>query len=224
MGAIEEIIKMKQSGKTEEEIISSLKSFGLNQQEIGGALAQARIKEAVNQETEDIKDSNPISKEGELKKRMESSCPQYEGMQPSILSQEQQEKEEYYPQSEQYSPTPIQSQYEQPQYPQYQDYQQYQPSGISTDTITEISEQILAEKLSPIRNKIEKAIDLKNTFESKIEYIDERLKKIERIIERLQLSVLQKVGDYITNVEDIKKEIQETQKSFKALHSAHHKK
>ena len=40
---------------------------------------------------------------------------------------------------------------------------------------------------------------------------------MEKIIDRLQLSILQKVGDYLTNVEDIKKELAETQKSFKSM-------
>ena len=89
--------------------------------------------------------------------------------------------------------------------------------SISPDTITEISEQVVAEKLAPLRKDIEKILDLKTTMETKMEYLDERLKRIEKIIDRLQLSIMQKVGEYITNIDDIKKEITETQKSFKAM-------
>jgi len=57
--------------------------------------------------------------------------------------------------------------------PQYsQAYPQYE--STSNETITEIAEQVVAEKFSPIRKDLEKALDLKTTFESKIEYIDEK--------------------------------------------------
>jgi UDP-glucose 4-epimerase len=59
--------------------------------------------------------------------------------------------------------------------------------------------------------------DAAKYFDCPIEYIDERLSRIEKIIDRLQLSILQRVGEYVTNVEDIKKELVETQKSFKSL-------
>lgn len=196
------------------------------------------IKEAVSgQETEDIKkeqNTTSMRKAQKTDKIMgnttDSDEDQFEGMQPSMLNPSveelpEQPGQDYYPQSgEQYvaqEPAQYQEQYQAPQdYAQYQPYQQ----GLSSDTITEISEQIVDEKIQSIKSQMEKVIDFKNTVESKIEYIDERLKRIERIIDRLQLSVLQKVGDYITNVEDIKRELQETQKSFGSLLSRHHQK
>ena len=136
---------------------------------------------------------------------------EYSEMQPSILTKD---KEETPDQSED-SYTP-QIPYPEQQYSdqQYSD-QQYQP--YSQNTISEIAEQITTEKLSSFRTDIEKALNMRTVFESKIEFIDERLKRIEKVIDRLQLSVLQKVGDYVNNVDDIKKELVETQKSFKSL-------
>lgn len=98
----------------------------------------------------------------------------------------------------------------------YQDYQPYQSytAGPSPDLITEISEQIISEKLSVIRKALEKTIDIRNTLGTKIDYIDERLKRIEKIIDSLQSSILRKVGDYVNDVQDIKKEMIETQKSL----------
>jgi predicted nucleic acid-binding Zn-ribbon protein len=71
--------------------------------------------------------------------------------------------------------------------------------------------------MGPIASTIEKLLDQRATTDSQIQYIDERLKRIEKIIDRLQLSILQKVGDYVTNVEDIKREVIETQKTFKSV-------
>ncbi|MCH7536200.1 MAG: hypothetical protein IH948_10755, partial [Bacteroidetes bacterium] len=108
----------------------------------------------------------------------------------------------------------------------YSEYE-YQQPGISADTITEISEQIASEKMSDIRKYIEKIMDFRTTTETKIELMEEKLKRIEKIMDTLQSSVLRKVGDYITNVDDIKKELIETQKTFSKIagtkYITHHK-
>lgn len=119
---------------------------------------------------------------------------------------------------------PASAPYSQEAYPGYQQqYESYAPT-LSTDTIAEIAEQVVLEKLSPLKERIEQIIDLKTSMQATTENLDERLKHLEKIIDRLQLSILQKVGEYVTNVSDIKSELQETQKSFKALLSEHHHK
>ena len=156
--------------------------------------------------------------------------PQQSGeMQQSVLGQgmppQPQEYDQQAPSSPQDAPYPPQYQEYQQQgsspeaQAQYQGYQSYDSYGASADMISEIAEQVVNEKLSKIRTKFDEIINFKVMAESKIDYLDERLKRIEKIIDRLQLSVLQKVGEYITNVEDIKKEMQETQKSLKSLAS-----
>ncbi len=145
-------------------------------------------------------------------------------MEPSLLSseepypQEQQYQQEEYPQ---YEPSP-QASYQEYQQPQtgydssQEEYTQYS-SAISPDTITELTEQAITEKLSPLKTQMEKIIDMKTTLSAKISHLSSRLERIEKIIDRLQLSILQKVGDYVNNVDEIKRELIETQKSFKAL-------
>ena len=125
---------------------------------------------------------------------------------------------EYYPPapSSEY-PSPYQDQYQQPY---GQSYSSSSPA-TSADLISEISEQVVAEKLSEIRKHLEKIVDMKVTFESKIEYIDERLKRLEKTIDTLQSSVLRKVGDYVTNVQDLKSEMVATQKTFEKLLPSH---
>jgi hypothetical protein len=108
----------------------------------------------------------------------------------------------------------------------YQDYGQagYDPyagggggGGVSADSIADIAEQAVAERLSKVREALEETLDFKTTMESKVLNMDERLKKLEKIIDRLQLSILQKIGEHVQNTEDIKKELHEQQKTFKAL-------
>jgi hypothetical protein len=158
------------------------------------------------------------------------------GMQESMMQSSQQDSGAQYgyvPQDPYQQGYQDQSQGYQDQYSgEYQQYD-YQQQGISTDTIAEISEQILSEKMTEMRKHLEKTMDFKSTAEAKIDHIDERIKRIEKIIDTLQTSILRKVGDYVTNVEDIKKELVETQKSFTKLlpelkekakhsHSGHH--
>ena len=64
----------------------------------------------------------------------------------------------------------------------------------------------------------------KTEIDARTESIEERLKRIEKIIDSLQVSVLRKVGDYVTNVDDIKKELIETQKTIGKVLSSHSKK
>jgi hypothetical protein len=108
--------------------------------------------------------------------------------------------------------------------PQGQDQGYYDPySGGGGDAISEVAEQIVAEKLAPIRRAVEDTLDHRTTVEAKLTHLNERLKRIENIIDQLQLSILQKVGEYVTNVSDLKKEVIETQKSFKSMHKRNKK-
>jgi len=223
MGAIEEAKRMKSQGLSEDQIIKALKDKKFPQREIDNALSNLKISAAVQEQ-------NDISQQIPNPNIEESPSERFSGMEQSVMgpesqneeSQSQYQDQQYYtpPQeqyNQQYTPTQDYGQYPSQQqgydYPQYQQY----PSGTSSDVITEIAEQVMSEKMSGLRKNLEKVTDLKTTIESKIEYIDERLKRIEKIIDTLSASVLKKVGDYITDVQDIKKEIIETQKSFTKL-------
>jgi hypothetical protein len=202
MGIIEDINRMQQEGKSDQDMSISLQESGYSIKEISDTLSQMRIKQAVNDTTNEMMRQNP---------GLEQSM-----MNQPAASQEIQEP----PQESQQNPQPDYGQYqEQPQYAQQdtQSYGQYQQYGSSSDTISEIAEQVVSERLSGIKKQFESILDMRTTLGTKIETIDERLKKIEKVIDRLQLSILQKVGDYMTNVEDIKKEMAETQRSFKYL-------
>ena len=153
-----------------------------------------------------------------------SATPQApQGMQPSLLQPPAQQSGE---QQQEYFPAYQQESQQQRAYDS-QGYD-YTSAALSSDTITEISEQIVSEKMSDVRKKVEKMIAFKTELEAKTEAMEDRLKRIEKIIDALQASVLRKVGDYVTNVDDIKRELIETQKTFAKVlgskHQAEHKK
>ncbi len=212
MAIVEEVKRMQLQGASEEQIIQSMRDRGVDYKDIADALAQSRIKAAVEQP--DADPSEPYSNSGG------QDAPT--GMEASMMSTRQE--------PDLAPPTPGAGGYN-PQLPQGyavqqpQDYaqtQQYaegytQPYAQSSDLTTEIAEQVVAERLGELRKHLEKISDMKSTVESRIEYIDERLKRIEKTIDVLQSSVLRKVGDYVTNVGDIKRELIETQKTFAKL-------
>lgn len=238
MSTIEDVNLLQKEGKTEDEIRDSLEKKGIPSSIIEQAINQSKIKDAVSQndnEYDSKSQKTTMKKQGNLIEETQNASETYNPPQ-TISEEEYQPSEQLYqprqqPQQENQEPEPaIPSPYSQQYQPQdysgspeqqYQYQQQYASSpGFSSDTVSEISEQIFDEKISLIKREVDKLSDLKSGVLTKIDYLDERLKRIEKTIDRLQLSVLQKVGDYVTNVEDIKKEIVETQKTFKAMHQS----
>jgi len=220
MGISEEIQEMQREGRSESEIRSALIEDGVSAQRIEEMLSEMRIKAAVN-DNNSVPNQQTAPQPNHSTQEMAANQESYDrgDFTPSMFNTQEEAAQQ------QAAPQAYDQQYQDPnqQYaPQYQDpYQnqnQYQ-TGLSSDTISEISEQVFTEKIGSLRKEVEKISDLKTTVTAKIEYLDDRLKRIEKVIDRLQLSVLQKVGEYVTNVEDLKKEVVETQKSFKALHS-----
>lgn len=212
MTTLEEVKKMQQQGFGDEQIIQNLRERGVDYKDIADSLAQSRIKAAVEQP-----DTEPLSiYPGASGARAE---PQ-DGMERSIMNQQEPEIMPPTPGAGYTPQTPQGYIVQQPQdYGAPQSYPEGTYGGYTTspDLTTEIAEQVVAEKLSELRKHIEKIADMKATVESRMEYLDERLKRIEKIMDTLQSSILRKVGDYVTNVEDIKREMVETQKTFAKL-------
>lgn len=214
MGTIDEIKQMKREGRTDQEIANLLKQRGLSSSEIANSISQAQIKEAVYGGSEQNYDSNQYQIP-EAPSPNSDQYPQqdYSGMTPSMMVQEQPAPEMQPEINQDYN-----SGYS--DYQQYsQNYQPYQQQALSADTMSEIAEQVVSEKINQMTKKVDKLVESKNQFETKIENLTERLQRIEKIIDKLQLSILQKVGDYIGDVSDLKKELIETQKTFKAITS-----
>ena len=192
MAITDEIKMMQMAGKTDEEIISTLKSRGITPRDISIALGQVTGAPA-------------------------SGAPPQEEMTASLGGSQAPAEMAQMP-AEAYAPQQgYPAEYGAGAAPEYGYPQQFPQGGMSTETLTEIAEQVAADKISPLRKDIEKVLDLKTVLESKVDYVDGRLKRIEQIIDKLQMAILQKVGEYSTNIEDLKKEVIETQKSFKAL-------
>jgi len=217
MGVLEDIKIMQQEGRPSDEIRTFLEQRGISGEEADRYIAQANIKGAVVADNVPSPsfDNSGFSKTQEDYTSSGAAQQDYEEMQPSMLvpQQETQEIGEQY--SGEYPAYQQQNYYEQAQYQPYQE-------AISSDVITAIAEQVVDERLSFLNEKLEKAVDFKTTAETKISNLSERLVRIEQILDKLQIALLQKVGEYVQDVADIKKELVETQKSFKTISQGHH--
>ncbi len=207
MTALEDVKTMQSQGLSEDQMVQVLRQRGMKYKDIADALAQTKIRSAIEQPANDPS----------------YSASQASDMQASIMNQQAPgPSQELAPAPQQeYAPSP-QVQSQDYAYPQQYEQQTYaQGPSVNSETITEIAEQVVAERLSDIRKYLEKVIDLRTVLESRIDAIDERLKRLERASDVLQSSVLRKVGDYVTNVQDIKTELVEMQKTFSKISPEH---
>jgi len=206
MGILEQVTNLKKQGVPDDKIVSDLSQQGISPNEISNALKQAEIKNAV------------------------SGYGQDEEMYPSIMPAETQvpePQENYYqPQEENYPPqetyAPQTQQYAQAQeqyFPQEQAYSNYQPNS-STDLIMEIADQVASEKIKKTQKLAESSSEATILLQDKFENLSNRLKKIETIIDKLQIAILEKVGSYGNNLENIKKEMSMMQDSFSKMISS----
>lgn len=187
MSLSEEISSMKEEGIPEEEIINSLRERGIPPKEIMDTINQLKIKSAVF-------DSEPNEREDDL---FEES-----------YSEEVEEEEEESPPPQ----IPVQQEYS-----SQEEYDYPPTTGVDANSIIEISEQVFSEKIKGIRKDIESFNEFKNLSQIRIENLNERLKRMENVFDKLQITILEKIGSYGQNLENIKKEMEMMQNSFSKI-------
>lgn len=207
MTALDSVLKLKKEGKSEGEIIAMLRNQGVSPMELSEALNQSKIKEAVYSSdlTQGMTPSIMQTDEEEQNQNYSSN----------MYNQEQKDtQEQYYPEQEQYVPQypPQNNYYSSPptNYPsnEYSSQDQYYDGESSSiDTIMEISEQVFAEKIKKISKEMKEFTTFKNIFEIKIENLSQRLERMEKQFDKMQLSILDKVGEYGKGLEYLKKEL-----------------
>jgi len=212
MSILEQITQMKSQGKRDEEIINVLRQQNLSPREINDALSQLEIKNAVSGSMENH----------EKEASEEYYSPSTNEPSPQIPQTPQLEPSPEYPNSPQeYSQSNQQQEfYPQEGYGAYDNYNNYAPanfeenSGRNSNTMMEIAEQVFSEKIKKTQKSLNEIKEFKTLTETKIDNFAERLKKIETIIDRLQITILEKIGSYGSNLEGIKKEMSMMQDSF----------
>lgn len=96
----------------------------------------------------------------------------------------------------------------------------YSPSAnysMSSDTMIEIAEQVFSEKMKKIEETIKELKEFKTIFTSKVEDIDSRLKRMEKYFDSMQVSIINKVGDFGKNINTLQKEVAMIEESFSKM-------
>ncbi|MFH1358771.1 MAG: hypothetical protein ABIH37_02705 [archaeon] len=152
------------------------------------------------------------------------------GMQPSIGTNSSQMQGDQYPGA--YSPSTVPEEYsEYPQEQYYDEYQQYpdqqyqeqqypeyeSPQATDIETINDISEQIVEEKIKQLKKEITLFARFRRDSQEKINNFEKRLEKIENTIEELELTIIKKISGYGEDIKNLSGEMEATQKSFSKM-------
>ena len=203
MSTIEQIKQMQQQGFSDSQISDQLKQQGISPREVNEAIEQSRVKSAVYNEGA----MEPSIMPPPTSMQQEQIMPQ-QAMQTRTAQATQEINEMSQPQQEM-----MEQQGQAYDYQQYPEYT-YQQQAYDPASITEITEQIVEEKTEKIQKQIQEINAFKTEIQGKAANIEERLRRIELIIDRLQISILNKIGEYGQNLSDLKNEMQTTQESF----------
>jgi len=205
MATLDRIMEMQKQGISETEISTQLQNEGISPSEINNSFNQAKIKNAVSPP----ESAPPVSGGMEgmqasmAPNRQEQAASQIgspnQPMSQEIRTQSGTPPPEIYPpqgqgQSQAYAPQEDYYQQTPQAYPQ-QDY--YAPQGMmDTDTISEVAEQVVTEKLNDYKKKVGDISSFKITIQDKVANIDDRLKRIEDSIDKLQQAIIGKIGEF----------------------------
>lgn len=197
---VDQILEMEEQGKDDADIIAELTNQGLNPEQISNALNQAKIKGAVSSKSRG-RDSYP---EEENQPNIPFSARGRESMEQSIMQSPSPSKD---------IPPPVYSPYEPSLQSQEQTYD-YASSGIDTEAIEEIAEEIIGEKWNEAKSKISGIIEWKDYSNTRLSNIESKLKRIESLIDELQTALLGKVQRYEQNIKDLGTEMKSIQGAF----------
>lgn len=212
MGLLDQVTNMQRQGIPNDQIINELASQGVPPQEILNALNQSEIKSAVTGRANDYgEDMQPsIMPSGEVSMQPPRNYDQEQTYQPP-----QEYAQETYAPQQAYAP-----QQEQYYSPSSGGYSEYAQTGGNGDMMMEVADQVFSEKIKKIQKVIETTSEATILLQNKFENLSDRLKKIENMIDKLQIAILEKVGSYGTNLNEIKKEMSMMQDSFSKMISS----
>ena len=245
MVILDQITIMRNQGFTTGQIIQNLKEQGISPKEINEALSQSEIKSEVNK-TQNFPGNNyqsnysnytqnqlqteniPELPDSNLSYQQSIQSPNQNSIYPQFIESPQMDAQETIPgiapyQQLESSSHPIQP-YTKEQYPndsnyqydyQYQDYVPTQ--AIDVETINDLTNQIIDEKIQDINKEISLFSKFRKETAYKIQEIDKKLSKVKDSLDDLQLAIIKKIGNYGEDIENITKELKATQNSFSKI-------
>jgi hypothetical protein len=186
MELLDIIKEMQNQGISNQGIFENLQRQGYNPTQINDAINQLKIT-TQPMDTQNQDQQNAFNQQQDF------------NQQPNF-NQEQQytENQQNYPQEDYYTQTPQ----------AYSGEEYYQQPSFNTETITEITEQVISEKFREYNKRTGDIVSFKNTIQDKVDDINTRLKRIESTIDKLQQAIIQKIGEFGENTQIIKKDLE----------------
>lgn len=180
MGLLDIIKEMQDQGISNQGIFENLQRQGYKPTQINDAINQLKIT------------IQPMDTQNQDQQNAFNQQPNF--------NQEQQytENQQNYPQEDYYTQTPQ----------AYSGEEYYQQPSFNTETITEITEQVISEKFREYNKRTGDIVSFKNTIQDKVDDINTRLKRIESTIDKLQQAIIQKIGEFGENTQIIKKDLE----------------
>jgi len=205
MTTLERVIKMQGDGLTDNQIATQLRNEGISPMEINNSINQAKIKSAVSEPEDHMSSGMQQS----MMDSQEQADNQYQqAPPPEVYPPQSAPESESYGQQDYYSSQGGQDGYY-TQTPQAYSQDYYAPqSGVDTETISEIAEQVATEKLNEFKKKTGDLVSFKNNIQDKVNDIDDRLKRIETTIDKLQQAIIGKIGEFGENNAMIHKDLE----------------
>lgn len=180
VASLERFLQLQTQGMNEPQIVGTMQEEGFSMKDINDSMNQAKIKEAVSQE--------PEQGYGDYNQSIQNQYPPQQQMTAAlpIPPQEQYVPQEQY--AQQYGPYSPE---------QYQGQGYYPDQGVgSSETFTDIAEQVVSEKTEEITKKVEILVQSKSIMQRDIEDIKQRVKRIEETMDQLQRAIIGKVGEF----------------------------
>ncbi len=186
MELLDIIKEMQDQGISNQGIFENLQRQGYKPTQINDAINQLKIT-IQPMDTQNQNQQNAFNQQQDF------------NQQPNF-NQEQQytENQQNYPQEDYYTQTPQ----------AYSGEEYYQQPSFNTETITEITEQVISEKFREYNKRTGDIVSFKNTIQDKVDDINTRLKRIESTIDKLQQAIIQKIGEFGENTQIIKKDLE----------------
>ena len=234
----EQIRQLQAQGYSNTEIINFFQEQGMQPREINDALARTQVKQAIGEENNPPQQTPaPPANDGAGMEGMSPSMVDNVAPQEGIPEQANQiggAPPQQTDPIDEMPPAPGQT--EEVPAPEQQNYNPDQPTTLETgqmpnynqgqgipatsgnmDLISEITEQLINEKVKNLKGNINSLIESSTLLAVKVEKIDNRLKKIESIIDELQMTLLRKSNNEQQNIADIKTEMVGMQEGFSKI-------
>ena len=187
-GAVQQVLTLRQQGKTDNQIVQDLQKQGLSTQQIFDSLSQADLNESTHE---------PAAQEWQGQDQMADM-----GAPPQFAQQSQMQQPQMHVQAPQMHAPSFGQQFA-------------QPSQHSDDRIEEVAEAIINEKWDEMLKEVQKILTWKDKVESENISLREQLNSIKEEFNQLRQGIFGKINESDDRMRDVSSSLQAVQKVFK---------